>query len=203
MSEQVNQSASGYDSEAVKQDTPVTPPAASGYDSESVKQDTTVQNGVLQTPEEQAMSQDKSIGPEERQFLTNNPKYKYIPADPKFRNRPAGIYPDPSLPENKWRNSPDTSQAPIDLHLLKHTAEGAGYGVMATLPAIGLGAAPELAAGVRALPGVTEAVMGHLEEQATEWATKYPALTKLIMHAAPGIVPTAAGVIGYLIHKAK
>ena len=110
MSDNPNQQtaqSSGFDSEPVKQDTAVpvnstsvtsTPPvtsADSGFDSQPVAKDTSVQNGVLQTPEEIAMSRDHSIGAGERQFLKNNPKYKYVPADPKFRNRPAGIYPDP------------------------------------------------------------------------------------------------------------
>ena len=86
---QINQSDSGYDSEPVKQDTPVTQTTpvtqgapTSGYDSEPVKQDTTVQNGVLQTPEELAMSQDKSIGPEERQFL--NIQQVDLRIDPRY-----------------------------------------------------------------------------------------------------------------------
>lgn len=46
-----------------------------------------------------------------------------------------------------------------------------------------------------------EAVMGHLEEQAAEWAAKYPALMKLLTHA--GLPGTIGGAIGYLIHKSK
>jgi len=69
----------------------------------------------------------------------------------------------------------------------------------AAVAAGGLAAAPSLLA----TPAVGEALMSHLEEQAAEWVTKYPSLAKLIMHAAPGILPTMAGTIGYLIHKAK
>src|SRR5437660_293180 len=31
--------------------------------------------------------------PEESDFLSKNPGYKHFPTDPKFPNRPAGIYP--------------------------------------------------------------------------------------------------------------
>jgi hypothetical protein len=92
------------------------------------------------TPD-QEMSADKSIGPEEQAFLKTNKDYKYLPADKRFPNRPPGIY--PTGKGNEWRTDPDgpmanTTQAPIDLHLLKHSAQGAAIGAAGTLPAMAL-----------------------------------------------------------------
>jgi hypothetical protein len=79
--------------------------------------------------QKQAMDQDKTIGPEEKAFLKSNKGYQYKPADPKFPNRPPGIY--PVGPGNEWRDNPDTAQEPVDLHLLKHTAESAATSAVA------------------------------------------------------------------------
>jgi hypothetical protein len=136
------------------------------------------------------MSQDHSIGSEERQFLQNNPKYKYVPADPTFRNRPAGIYPDPSLPENKWRNNPDTDQAPIDLHLLKHSLQGAGVGAIPAAGALGLPvAAPLLEEGA----GLAAEYAEHFGRQGVE-AIK--AMAKAHPEATKAIVKTLMGTVG-------
>lgn len=56
-------------------------------------------------------------------------------------------------------------------------------------------------AGAAAFPGLAEPVLQHLEDQAAEWASKYPTLIKLLAHV--GVPTTSAGIIGYLIHKAK
>lgn len=56
-------------------------------------------------------------------------------------------------------------------------------------------------AGATAFPGLAEPVLQHLEDQAAEWASKYPTLIKLLAHV--GVPTTSAGIIGYLIHKAK
>jgi hypothetical protein len=101
--------------------------------------------------------------------------------------------------------TPEQQQAALDAEaktMPKKTAQT--LGAAATIGLVGpaaLAAPGELAAGLRAVPAVGEALMGHLEEQAAEWMTKYPALTKLLLHA--GIPTSVAGTIGYLIHKAK
>jgi hypothetical protein len=101
--------------------------------------------------------------------------------------------------------TPEQQQAALDAEaetMPKKTAQT--LGAAATIGLVGpaaLATPGELAAGLRAVPAVGEAVMGHLEEQAAEWMTKYPALTKLLLHA--GIPTSVAGTIGYLIHKAK
>lgn len=83
---------------------------------------------------------------EEQAFLKSHPNHAWVPADPKkFPNRPAGIY--PTGPGNEWRNDPSYSQAPIDLHLAKDTAEGAATGAVPVA----------LAAGLPALTAVPEA----------------------------------------------
>jgi hypothetical protein len=66
-----------------------------------------------------------------------------MPADPRFPNRPSGIY--PTGPGNEWRKDPSYTQAPIDLHLLRHSLEGAAEGAATVAPAVGVAAAPEAA----------------------------------------------------------
>jgi hypothetical protein len=84
---------------------------------------------------------------EEQQFLQENPNYKWMAADPKFPNRPQGIY--PSGPGNEWRKDPSFAQSPVDLHLAKHTYEGAKAGAMAATAPLALEATlPQLAGGV-------------------------------------------------------
>jgi hypothetical protein len=97
---------------------------------------------------------------EEQQFLQSNPGYKYIAADSKFPNRPAGIY--PSGPGNEWRNDPSYSQSPVDLHMARNTAQGAATAAAATAAvpatAIGLGeVAPVIAHLAENLPNLDKA----------------------------------------------
>ena len=68
---------------------------------------------------------------EEQSFLKSNPDHKYLPSDPKFPNRPPGIY--PTGKGNEWRQDPSYSQSPVDLDFAKHTAEGAGMAAAGTL----------------------------------------------------------------------
>src|ERR1700724_1518194 len=46
---------------------------------------------------------------EEQAFLKSNPDHQWVPADPKFPNRPEGIY--PTGPGNEWRKDPSYAQA--------------------------------------------------------------------------------------------
>jgi hypothetical protein len=78
---------------------------------------------------------------------------------------------------------------------------------VAAAPVIGAGgtallAAPgEVAAGVRAIPGVTNALLQNAEEKAAEWAGQYPHLIKLA--GALGIPTSTAALLGWMYHKGK
>ncbi len=111
---------------------------------------------------EKAEAQAQNGGPsqEEQQLLQSNPGYKYVSADPKFPNRPAGVY--PSGPGNEWRNDPSYSQSPVDLHMVRNTAQGAATAAAATAAvpatAIGLGeVAPVIAHLAENLPNLDKA----------------------------------------------
>jgi hypothetical protein len=129
-----------FDKAPVANDTPVPSAApAMTFDASPVDQDTEIANGL--TPTEQAMAADKSIGPEEKAFLKGNPSYQYLPADKRFPNRQPGIY-----PRDKWRSDPSSpmasnSQFPVDLHLVKHTLQGAATGAIPAAAAVALPAA--------------------------------------------------------------
>jgi hypothetical protein len=110
--------------------------------------------------EAQAQATAGGSSQEEQQFLQSNPGYKYIAADPKFPNRPAGIY--PSGQGNEWRNDPSYSQSPVDLHMARNTAQGAATAAAATAAvpatAIGLGeVAPVIAHLAESLPNLDKA----------------------------------------------
>lgn len=100
-----------------------------------------------QSPLEQlaAMKAPENLGasPEEKAFLQSNPGHQYLQEDPKFPNRPQGIY--PTGQGNEWRKDPTEAQSPIDLHFAKHTAEGAGAGAAAALSPLLLGPAETFA----------------------------------------------------------
>jgi hypothetical protein len=94
---------------------------------------------------------------EEQQFLQSTPGYKYVPADTKFPNRPAGVY--PSGPGNEWRNDPSYSQSPVDLHMVGNTAQGAATAAAATAAPLVAGAAPSIVdAAISHLGGLTQIV---------------------------------------------
>jgi hypothetical protein len=137
--QQPDSSGMTFDSQPVAKDTPVPAPVAPvdsdmTFDAEPVKQD---------TPASDVVDPMKGASAEERAFLKANPNHQWMPADPKFPNRPAGIY--PTGKGNEWRSDPSYTQAPIDLHFAKHTLEGAGYGAAAVAPAVGLAVVPEAA----------------------------------------------------------
>lgn len=100
--------------------------------------------------------------PEEQQLLASNPSYKYLPKDPRFPNRQPGVY--PMGEGNEWRDDPNSpmasnSQSPIDPHLLKHTAEGAGYGALAAGSALAAPlASPVVDAAITHLGSLTKIV---------------------------------------------
>ncbi len=113
-------------------------------------------------------------GPEYRQFLKNNPNYKYLPRDPRFPNREEGIY--PMGPGNEWRDNPDSpmhdiSQGAVDLHLLKHSLVYGG--LSAALVGGGAGLA---AVAPGAMPAVTSTV-----KSMTALAQKHPRTAMAIM----------------------
>jgi len=87
----------------------------------------------------------ESPSDEESTFLQQNKDYAWVPSDANFPNRPAGIY--PIGPGNEWRKNPDYAQAPVDLHLARHTFEGAAEGAMPALLALGLPAAGPIISG--------------------------------------------------------
>jgi len=96
---------------------------------------------------EAALTQGGST-PEEQAFLKAHPDHVYLKADPKFPNRPEGVY--PTGPGNEWRSDPSYDQKPVDPELLKHSAQ---YGVGAAA-AVGI---PTVAAGALATSAVTPA----------------------------------------------
>jgi hypothetical protein len=125
---------------------------------------------------------------EEKQFLKENPDHEYLKQDPKFPNRPEGIY--PKGPGNEWRKDPSYSQAPIDLHLAKHTLEGAAEGAVAA------GSAPAAAA-----VGGTAAARAALGFATSEAGKD---LIKLVLkHVGENLLTGAgAGLTYEAIHKA-
>lgn len=74
-------------------------------------------------------------------------------------------------------------------------------------PAIGAGGTAALAApgeviqGVRAIPGIADALLKHAETKASEWAAQYPNL--LGIAKALGVPTTTAAVLGWLYHNGK
>jgi hypothetical protein len=120
------------------------------------------------TSPEVAQAQAAQLGlpsPEESDFLSKNPGYEHFPSDPKFPNRPAGIY--PVGPGNEWRSDPSYSQSPVDLHFAKHTAQYAGASAAGVgAPVVASLAAPELTElAIRHLAGN---VLPGLEEEAAK-----------------------------------
>jgi hypothetical protein len=176
--------------------TPTTPPATSTSATTPTTGDAFDQLEAQPAPQAapDPMDADKSIGPEERQFLKNNPTYKYLPKDPRFPNREPGIY--PMGPGNEWRNDPnhpnhDISQAPVDLHLLKHTLEGAAAGAAAVAPAVGLAAIPE------ALPSVLIHTVEGVKALGT-WAEANPYKAFMLFQVAKELLPGAKKAMGFI-----
>jgi hypothetical protein len=114
------------------------------------------------SPLEQLMAMHPSTpagGPsqEEQAFLKANPDHQWVPADPKFTNRPEGIY--PTGPGNEWRKDPSYAQAPIDLHFAKHTAEGAAEGALVAGSALGAPFVDPVVTAVAAHLGKVKAIL--------------------------------------------
>src|SRR2546425_9930561 len=101
--------------------------------------------------------------PEEQAFLKAHPDHVYLKADPKFPNRPEGIY--PTGKGNEWRKDPTVSQEPVDPELLKHSVQ---YGV-GSAAAVG-----GTAVGSMALPVVLDA--------AVALSTKLPQVVEYMSH---------------------
>jgi hypothetical protein len=123
---------------------------------------------------------------EEQAFLQANPDHKWMVEDPKFPNRPTGIY--PTGRGNEWRNDPAYTQAPVDLHFVEHTLEGAGAGALAVAPVL----APEIiSSGLAALkPALLKGIQGM-----GEWAAAHPVAAKMIWEGLKtAIKGTAIGV---------
>ena len=101
--------------------------------------------------------------------------------------------------------TPAQQQAALDAEtatMPKKTAQT--LGAAATIGVVGpalLAAPGEIAAGVRAIPGVTEALLQHAETKAAEWATQYPNLIGVAK--ALGIPASTAGLLGWLYHNTK
>lgn len=126
---------------------------------------------------------------EEQAFLAANPGHAWVPADPKFPNRPAGIY--PTGKGNEWRNDPSYTQAPIDLHFVKHTLEGAATGAAAVAPAVGLAAIPE------ALPPVLIHTVQGVRALGA-WAEAHPMKAYMLFQVAKELVPGAKKAMGFI-----
>jgi hypothetical protein len=135
--------------------------------------------------------------PEEIDFLQNNPGHTWITRNPQqFPNREEGIY--PTGPGNEWRTDPnspmhDTTQAPIDLHLARHTLESAATSAVAvggaTLGAVGINAAYE------ALPSVLPHTIAGAKAIGT-WAQRNPLAAYAVFHIIKEAVPGAKKVLG-------
>jgi hypothetical protein len=137
----------------------------------------------------QATQTEGGPSPEEQAFLTANPDHVYLKADPKFPNRPEGIY--PTGKGNEWRKDPSYEQEPIDLHLLKHTAEGALAG------ALGAGAAPATAAIAETLPAVLPHTIAGVKAIGA-WANAHPFYAWALYNAIKEYLPGAKKAIGFI-----
>lgn len=170
-----------FDAAPVQQDTPVTPAQSAGgmtFDSSPVQEATPVDK--IPDPMQGASAEDRA-------FLKANPDHVWKSADPKFPNRPAGIYPTSN--GNEWRNDPEVEQHPIDLHMLKHTAE---YGIGSAAAVGGPIATME---GALALP----AVLPHTIEGVKaigQWASKNPMQAYLLYNVIKDFLPGAKKAIG-------
>jgi hypothetical protein len=131
--------------------------------------------------------------PEEQQFLQSNPDHQWVGAHPLLPNTQPGIYPKSEAAD--MLKDPTMEHHPVDLQFARHTAQAAGEAALATGGAIAGGAA------IRALPGVGEALLTHAEEQAGQWAAKYPHLVAL--GAKIGIPTGATALLGWMIHQTK
>jgi hypothetical protein len=141
--------------------------------------------GIATEPASTGVTETQGPSAEEQTFLQANPHYQYLPADEKFPNRPAGIY--PSGPGSEWRTKDAMmEQHPVDLHFARHTAEGAASGAaVATLP-ITAGAALET------VPAVAENMLQMSERTLQHFAENYPMLAKLGEKLGYGAGVTAA-----------
>ena len=101
--------------------------------------------------------------------------------------------------------TPEQQQAALDAETKTMPKKAAQtLGAAATIGVVGpalLAAPGEIAAGVRAIPGVTEALLQHAETKAAEWAAQYPNLIGVAK--ALGIPASTAGILGWLYHNAK
>ena len=153
--------------------------------------DLTTRLQALDAEEKQSAAPTVTGGPsaEERAFLKANPDHAWVPADPKFPNRPAGIY--PTGKGNEWRNDPSYAQAPIDLHFAKHTLEGAAAGAAAVAPARGLAAIPD------ALPSVLIHTVEGVKALGT-WAEANPYKAFMLYQVAKELLPGAKRAMGFI-----
>jgi len=101
--------------------------------------------------------------------------------------------------------TPEQQQAALDAEAKTMPKKAAQtLGAAATIGLVGpalLAAPGEIAAGVRAIPGVTEALLKHAETKAAEWAAQYPNLIGVAK--ALGIPASTAGLLGWLYHNSK
>jgi hypothetical protein len=137
--------------------------------------------------------------PEEIDFLQNNPGHTWITRNPQqFPNRQEGIY--PTGPGNEWRNDPSYQQSPVDLHLAKHTAEGAAYGAVAAGSAMALPAISSLTAPTTQLVRTGAGYMANWAEEAGPSALRQalsnPAVQQGLKMVAPKLIGGAATFAG-------
>lgn len=130
--------------------------------------------------------------PEEQAFLKAHPDHVYLKADPKFPNRPEGIY--PTGKGNEWRKDPSYSQEPVDPEMLKHTVEyGVGSAAATGLATVPAAVAATAAAFPNVLPHTIEGV-----KAIGAWANKNPFTAWMIFNALKEYIPGAKKAIGFI-----
>lgn len=101
--------------------------------------------------------------------------------------------------------TPEQQQAALDAETKTiPTKTAQTLGAAATIGAVGpavLAAPGELIQGVRAIPGISDALLRHAEAKAGEWAAQYPNLIGVAK--ALGVPTSTAAVLGWLYHNSK
>ena len=142
--------------------------------------------------------------PDEIDFLQNNPGHTWITRNPQqFPNRQEGIY--PTGPGNEWRNDPNSANAqntqlPIDLHLAKHTAQGAAYGAVAAGSAMALPLISSLTAPTTQLVRTGAGYLANWAEEAGPSALRQalssPVVQQGIKMIGPKVITYGLGAAG-------
>ena len=134
--------------------------------------------------------------PDEQAFLKTHPDHTYLKADPKFPNRPEGIYPTGA--GHEWRKDPTVSQEPVDPELLKHSVQyGVGSAAATGIPAIPSAAGALAGAAMEAFPNVLPHTIEGVKAIGA-WANKNPFTAWMIFNALKEYIPGAKKAIGFI-----